>query len=142
MAAPCPHCARAWPHHVPLSPHTTLPCHLQSLFGAAQAYSDAKRVWAPGGAQPTLSDVPQLAALYREAGARLLRLRELLRALRGVFGPLLKVRFAGLVGRAHPHTQAWWDEHIPTHRTLVSVQRGGAAVGQYLGGTVLGYASA
>ena len=43
------------------------------LFEATQVYSDRKKCWAPG-AEPPLSQIPQLKALYAEAGAELGRL--------------------------------------------------------------------
>ncbi|CAM9113786.1 unnamed protein product [Ectocarpus fasciculatus] len=38
----------------------------RELFRSTAAYTDAKRCWAPGG-ESTLSDIPQLRALYEEA---------------------------------------------------------------------------
>ncbi|KAK3256136.1 hypothetical protein CYMTET_34714, partial [Cymbomonas tetramitiformis] len=47
------------------------------LFANTRAYSEAKKCWAPG-AEPALSEIPQLQALFREAGAKFERLDQFL----------------------------------------------------------------
>ena len=41
-------------------------------------YSDGKKCWAPNGQRPSLSEIPQLRALYEEADVRLARLEAFL----------------------------------------------------------------
>eukprot|EP00798_Chlamydomonas_sp_ICE-L_P017892 gene17892-24284_t len=62
----------------------------KTLFSTTKAYSDTKKCWAPGGARPSLSQIPQLKALYVEAEQRLQYLDHFIYLLKERITPILR----------------------------------------------------
>ncbi|GAX79521.1 hypothetical protein CEUSTIGMA_g6962.t1 [Chlamydomonas eustigma] len=62
----------------------------RTLFETTRQYSDAKPCWAPNMQRPTLSQIPQLKALFFEADQRLHQLQKLLDRLQDQFTPHLR----------------------------------------------------
>jgi len=63
---------------------------LAALFASTKDYSDNKKCWAPKGAEPALSEIPQLTDLYGEAEQRFSRLDAFLNSLEGQLSECLR----------------------------------------------------
>lgn len=61
----------------------------KTLFAATRRYTDSKACWAPGGLRPSLSNIPQLKALYVEADEKLEKLDSFLASLKTKLIPIL-----------------------------------------------------
>ena len=53
----------------------------RNIFRQTLDYADNKRCWAPKGQRPTLSQIPQLKAIFKEGEAKLARLERFTRAI-------------------------------------------------------------
>lgn len=62
----------------------------RTLFKKTKAYTDAKKCWAPKGARPSLSEIPQLKELYAEADTAFDRIDNFMTAVEATFQQRLR----------------------------------------------------
>jgi acyl-CoA oxidase len=60
------------------------------LFRVTKAYADAKPIWSPHGEPRALSSIPQLAALFEEAGAKAAQLERFVNECEAKLSPLMR----------------------------------------------------